>query len=118
MTSYAALAVTASRFLKRKGQTATWLHSNGDAAFNPVTGFDSGGTTKSYKADGVLLDFQSNRVDGSSILTTDCRFLMGTGNKPEAGDIFTVDKTAYQVVITRQVNPAGTPISYEVQLRT
>jgi hypothetical protein len=118
MTFYPGLAATASRLLKDKGQTATWLHSNGDATFNPVTGFDSGGTTKSYEADGVLLDFQSNRIDGSSILTTDKRFLMNTANKPEVNDTFTINKTVYQVISIKETNPAGTPVIYEVQLRT
>jgi len=118
MTFYTGLASTAARLLKDKGQTATWSHDNEDGTFNPALGATTGGSTTAYTAKGVLLDFQTSRIDGASILATDKRFLLEVGSKPETNDVFTVNSVAYQVVMVRETIPAGTPVIYEVQLRS
>ena len=117
MSFYSDAAADAKELLTEFGQTATWSHDNNDGTFNPATGVSTGGTSTTYSAKGVLLDFQTNRVNGTSVLATDSRFLMEVGNKPEVGDIITVNAVAYQVVDVQEVNPAGTPVLYEVQLR-
>ena len=118
MTFYTRLASTSSRLLKKFGQTASWSHDNDDGTFNPATGVMSGGTTTAYTALGALLDFVTNRVDGESIRSTDKRFIIEAGSKPEVSDIVTVDSVAYQTVSIRETNPAGTPVIYELQLRS
>ena len=115
---YTDLAATAARLLIKYGQSATWAHDNGDSTFNPATGVTSGGTTTAYAAKGALLEFDTNRVDGASILTTDKRFLMQVGAKPEISDVITVNSVAYQTINILETNPAGTPVIYEVQLRS
>lgn len=117
MSFYTGLAATASRLLTSKGQTATWAHDNQDGTFNPATGATEGGTTTAYSASGVLLDFDTKRINGTSVLATDSCFLMEVGNKPEVGDIITVNAVEYQVMDMQEVNPAGTAVMYEVQLR-
>jgi len=118
VTFYTRLAATSSRLLKKFGQTATWSHDNDDGTFNPATGVMSGGTTTAYTASGALLDFDTNRVDGESIRSTDKRFIIEAGSKPEVSDIVTVDSVSYQTVSIRETNPAGTPVIYELQLRS
>ena len=118
MTFYTRLAATSSRLLKKFGQTATWSHDNDDGTFNPATGVMSGGTTTAYTASGALLDFDTNRIDGDSIRSTDKRFIIEVGSKPEVSDIVTVDSVSYQTVSIRETNLAGTPVIYELQLRS
>tara|TARA_R110000744_G_scaffold63183_4_gene130027 strand:+ start:2329 stop:2685 length:357 start_codon:yes stop_codon:yes gene_type:complete len=114
---YSDAAADAKELLTEFGQTATWPHDNNDGSLNPATGTTTGGTSTAYSAKGVLLDFQTNRINGTSVLATDSRFLMEVGNKPEVGDIITVNAVEYQVIGAQEVNPAGTPVLYEVQLR-
>jgi hypothetical protein len=115
---YTDLAATAARLLIKYGQSATWAHDNGDSTFNPATGVTSGGTTTAYAAKGALLDFDASRVDGVSIKQTDNRFIMQVGAKPEISDIITINSVAYQTINVLEINPAGTPVVYEVQLRS
>jgi len=118
VTLYTRLADTSSRLLKKLGQTATWSHDNDDGTFNPATGVMTGVTTTAYTASGALLDFDTKRVDGDSIRSTDKRFIIEAGSKPELNDVVTVDSVAYQTVSIRETNPAGTPVIYELQLRS
>ena len=118
MTFYTGLAATASKLLKKYGQTATWSHDNGDSTFTPATGITSGGTTTAYTASGALLDFDTNRIDGDSVRSTDKRFIIQVGSKPEVSDTLTIDSVAYQTISIRETNPAGTPVIYELQLRS
>ena len=115
---YTDAAADAAELLAELGQSATWAHDNGDSTFNPATGVTSGGTTTAYAAKGALLDFDTNRIDGASILTTDKLFLMQVGAKPEISDVITVDSVAYQTINIIETNPGGTPVVYEVQLRS
>lgn len=117
-TFYTGLATTATNLLAKRGQTASWSHDNDDGTFNPATGQNSGGTSTAYTAKGALLDFDTSRIDGASILTTDKRFVMQVGSKPEADDVITINSVAYQTIKVRETNPAGTPVIYEVQLRS
>ena len=118
MSFYTDAAADAKELLAEFGQAATWSHDNGDSVFDPILGTYTGGTTTAYAANGVLLDFETSRVNGSSILTTDKMFLMEVGAKPETGDVITVNSVAYQVMKPLELNPAGTPVLYEVQLRS
>ena len=117
MTFYTDAADDASTLITEFGQTATWSHDNNDGSFNPATGQMSGNTTTAFSAKGVLLDFETNRIDGASILMTDSKLLMEVGSKPEINDVVTVNSIAYQVIMVNEINPAGTPVMYEVQLR-
>lgn len=117
MSFYSDAAADAKELLTEFGQTATWSQDNNDGALNPATGVTTGGTSTAYSAKGVLLDFQTNRVNGTSVLATDSRFLMEVANKPQVGAIITVNAVAYQVIAVQEVNPAGTPVLYEVHLR-
>ena len=118
MTFYSGLAAAATRLLTKRGQSATWEHDNDDGTFNPATGETSAGTKTPYTAKGVLLDFEIARIDGVSILATDSRFIMQVGSRPENNDVVTVNSVAYQTIKVRETNPAGTPVIYEVQLRS
>jgi len=118
MTFYRGLAATASRVLTDKGQSATWAHDNDDGIFDPATGITTGGTNTAYTAKGVLLDFDTSRLDGTAVLRTDKRFIMAVASIPEVSDVVTVNSVAYQVVAIRETNPAGTAVLYELQLRS
>ena len=117
MSFYTDAAADAKELLAEFGQAATWSHDNGDSVFDPILGTYTGGTTTAYTANGVLLDFETSRINGSSILATDKMFLMEAGNKPEVGDILTIDSIAHKTIKVPEINPAGTPVVYEVQLR-
>jgi len=117
MSFYSALADTATKLLTSKGQAASWSHSNNDSSFNPATGETSGGSTTAYSAKGVLLNFNTARIDGTWVISSDRRFIMDAGSIPEISDVITVDSIAYQVLAVSPINPAGTVVIYELQLR-
>ena len=92
MSFYVGLKNTATKLLTDKGQNVSWLHDNNNGSFNPVTGVKSGGST-------------------------DRRCIMSAGNVPEVSDVVTVNSIGYQVLAVKPVNPAGTAVMYELQLR-
>jgi|TARA_R110000744_G_scaffold6867_7_gene23737 hypothetical protein len=118
MSLYTDLATTASKLLLDLGQAATWAHNNDDGTFDPATGVTTSGTTTAYTGNGALLDFDVSRVDGTSVLRTDKRFVLEAASVPEVSDIVTINSIAYQVVSIRETNPAGTVVMYELQLRS
>ena len=118
MSFYTGLAATAGRLLKDKGQQATWVHDNKDGVFDPALGVITGGTTKTYKAFGALFDFDTSRIDGTSIITDDKKFLMEAGNVPLIGAQIAINNKTYSVLAVRETSPAGTVVMYELQLRT
>ena len=111
------IAAVASSVLVSLGQTITWSHDNDDGVFNPVTGIEAGRTQTAYTGSGIISDFKTNRI-GTQILATDKRFIMDAKSIPEANDIVLVNGTNYQVIAFKEVNPSGTAVIYELQLRS
>lgn len=117
MTFYANLAATATRLLTLYGQNITWSQTTG-GTYNPATGETSGATTTNYSGYGALLDFNTMMIDGDQILATDKRLLLQSGDIAAIGNSITVDGTTYTVVKKKEINPAGTVVMYEFQLRS
>ena len=117
MTFYTNMAATATRLLAKYGQTITWSQTTG-GTYNPATGETTGGTTTNYSGYGALLDFNTSLIDGDQIQATDKRLLLQSGDIAAIQDQLTVDGTAYTVVMKKEINPAGTVVMYEFQLRS
>jgi hypothetical protein len=117
MTFYSGMQGVATELLTEFGQTITWSRTTG-GTFDPAEGTTTGGTTTNYSGYGALFDFNSNLVDGDNIKATDKRLLLQSGDVPELNDVLTVNGTAYTVLNIEELNPAGTTVKYELQLRS
>ena len=97
-------------------KTATYT-INPNSSYNPVTGAVT--TTGTAQTISVIRDeYQSNEIDGQSILNTDVRFLTPvvdfTGT-PTTNDTITIDGVTYNVVGMPEKDPADA--MYVIQAR-
>ncbi|MDX5592575.1 hypothetical protein [Pseudovibrio sp. SPO723] len=81
-----------------------------------------GGGTSTIQADTHLVEtsFESQEVDGTSVLRDDLKLIIPAHSltlQPTAGDTVTYAGRTVQVINTMPVAPDGTPIIYEVQAR-
>ena len=65
-----------------------------------------------------MIDFDTRLVNGEQILATDKRLLLQSGDVPLVQDVLTIDGTNYTVISIGELNPAGTKVMYELQLRS
>lgn len=114
---YASLAATATSLLTRFGQTMAIRRTSG-ATYNAVTGAVSGGTTADTNVKGLFVAWDE-RYDGeASKAGTDRIAVLDATLEPLVSDRLLVSSVAYEIVAVQQVNPAGTPLVYRVQVRT
>lgn len=117
MTFYADMQSLATELLTEFGQNATWSRTEGGTR-DPATGNVTGGTTTNYSGYGTLFDFNTMLIDGEQILATDKRFLIESGDIPKVADKLTINSVVYTVIAVNELNPAGTVVMYELQLRS
>ena len=124
MTFYARLQATANRLLKGKGQSLT-LTKITAGTYNPATGGFTGAGTSTQTAYGTILDYGAKQIDGTLIKAGDKQLLLsavktdGTAlTAPVLGDTVTISSVVYTLVEPlKEVNPAGTPVLFDCNLR-
>ncbi len=124
MTFYSNLAATAARLIADKGSPVT-LRRPDQGTYDPVTGETTAGAATDYNVRGLLLDYKLigsgvKYADGTEIRQDDKRMLLaaeGLAITPAPSDRAIVGAETYQVVNIKQINPAGTPVLYELQVR-
>jgi hypothetical protein len=66
----------------------------------------------------VKSDYSLFEIDGINVLATDERILVPVGSvAPKVGDHFTVNSVELRVQSIKPLDPGGTAVMYEVQLR-
>lgn len=116
MTFYTGLKSVASSLLQSKGQQVTFSRKV-SSGFDPVLGNNTTNTT-TFTGYGAAFDYNQSELDGSIVQNGDIRFLMeSTTSAPELGDTATINSVIYRVMNVKPLSPAGTVVSYEVQLR-
>jgi len=69
----------------------------------------------------AILDYDTRQIDGENILRTDRRALVAAGPLgavvPAAPDSLVVNSVAVPIVAVRRVDPAGTVVMYDCQIR-
>lgn len=114
---YSNLAATASRLLKDKGQSVTFVHPV-VGSFDPATGVETPGTPVNISGYGAAFDYMHSEIDGTIIQRGDIRFLFeSTTTAPVIGDTVTIDTVVYRVMDSKPTKPAGTTVLQELQLR-
>ena len=124
MTFYSNLAATAQRLVNQFGGPVT-LRRPDAGTYDPVTGEGTAGAPTDYPLKGLLLDYKSigsgmKYAEGTEIRADDKRLLLaaeGLAITPEPTDRAIVGAVSYQVVNIKKINPAGTPVLYELQVR-
>jgi hypothetical protein len=116
---YAALAAGALDALAEAGQTVT-LRAYSSAPYDPANGSASTTYTDTSRI-AVVLDFGSGQTmtRGSLIQGGDKRLLLeATGSAPTLKDHFIIGGVEYVIVSIGEINPAGTPVLYDLHLTT
>jgi len=124
MTFYARLQNTAQKLLKGKGQSIT-LTKITAGTYNPATGGFTGAGTSTQTAYGAIFDYGTKQIDGTLIKAGDKQLLLSAFKTdgaaltaPVLGDTVTIGGVTYTLVEPlKEVNPAGTVVLFDVNLR-
>lgn len=115
--NYTKTRATSQRLIASAGQAVT-LTRLGDGVYDPQTGTVArSGTT--YSGYGAPVNYAQRDIDGTMILRTDVRVLLGPqiGANPTTGDTLTVGGDIYTVVASNPLAPGGVVVLHDVQCR-
>ena len=114
--NYAAMAATATRLLTNYGQAMAIRRTTGDT-YDPIAGSSSGGTTADTANVGAFVSLKTVFAAGFDIAIGDKVAVVDSTIAPLVSDKLVVGLVAYSIVALQEVNPAGTPLVYRVQVR-
>jgi hypothetical protein len=113
---YARSKATADRLISRFGQTATLRRPTvSGTAYNP-----SAGTPTDYSATVVVLDYDRREIDGTRILAADRKVLLAAGTlaiEPVTSDKAVIGGIEHSIIDVAPLNPGGTVLLYQLQVR-
>src|SRR5574343_103680 len=117
MTFYSDMADTADELLTEFGQTVT-LNRVMTGAYDPATGSAST-STSTQTGRGAIFDYKTADIDNSLIKQGDKRLLLSPDGitAVTTGDAVVISSVTYTVTMVKQINPAGTVVMYDVNLR-
>ena len=113
---YSGLATTAKRLLTQYGQTVT-LNYYSAKVFDPILGNYTGGVTLSLAGKGAIFKYNRSEVDGEQIIEGDANLYLSITATPKAGDKVSIDSVDWHIVGITELNPAGTSVYYQAQIR-
>ena len=114
---YSELASVATELLGDFGQIITLSREVGGVD-NPVTGETTGSSIATWSGNGVVLDYNASESDGIQVHADDLRVVVeAVDTPPKAGDEASFGSENYHVIAVTANNPAGTPLTYSLQLR-
>jgi len=124
MTFYTRLQATANRLLRGKGQSLTLTRITA-GTYDPATGGMTGATTSTQSAYGAIFDYGAKQIDGTLIKAGDKQLLLSAFKTdgaaltaPVLGDTVSIGGVTYTLVEPlKEVNPAGTVVLFDVNLR-
>ena len=116
-----ALSATAQRLIKSNGKPVQVTLTD-KGAYDPNTSGFGRGQNAYVDTAGVMTNFSTNEVDGTTILNTDKKLLVsavGFFRAPRAGDRvwFSGSEEDFGVVAASAVEPGPVPLVYKIQLR-
>jgi len=114
---YAKQKATAARLVTAFGQAAT--HTIRTAgSYNPATGgVTVTDTTQSVNV--AVFDYGAKEIDGMIVVTGDKRALIAANitTSPKVDDTLTIGSTVWTMKNVKELNPAGTSLLFEAQIR-
>lgn len=115
---YAELATVAASLLADFGQNVI-LRNYSIGVYDPATGKSTTTTTDSFRK-GAPFDFGAGQTNGTGglIQAGDKRLLLEPGTVPSLEDHIIFGGLHYVIKGLGEINPAGTPVLYDLHLRT
>lgn len=112
--NYLKLLRTANKLIDRFGGSVD-VHRTGGVVVE-------GGSEKvipssTFAVVGVQVDYKASEIDGSRVISGDVKFLCKASPAVKVGDMFALPEGDKRVVNTNPLNPAGTVLLYQLQLR-
>jgi len=122
MAFYDEMAVMALEMITEFGQPVI-ISKTQPGEHDPETGGDSPGATIEQTAQGILLDFTGQEFQNNSLIKQDDKKLkiaaQGLEWVPDLLNKVIIQGRTWSIVPPlKEVNPAGTPILYELQVRS
>lgn len=122
MAFYDEMAVMALEMITEFGQPVT-ISKTEPGEYDPETGGDTPGSTNEQTAQGILLDFTGQEFQNNSLIRQGDKKLKiaakGLAWVPGLLDkVIAQGRTRSIVPPLKEVNPAGTPVLYELQVRS
>lgn len=122
MAFYDEMAVMALEMIAEYGQPVT-VSKTAPGEYDPETGGESPGSTIEQTAQGILLDFTGQEFQNNSLIKQGDKKLkiaaQGLEWVPELLNKVIVQGRIWSIVPPlKEINPAGTPILYELQVRS
>jgi len=121
-TFYDEMAVMALEMITEFGQPVT-ISKTQPGEYDPETGGEAPGETVEQTAQGVLLDFTGQEFQNNSLIRQGDKKLkiaaQGLEWVPDLLNKVIIQGRTWSIVPPlKEVNPAGTPILYELQVRS
>jgi len=122
MAFYDEMAVMALEMITEFGQPVT-ISKTEPGEYDPETGGDSPGATMEQTTQGILLDFTGQEFQNNSLIKQGDKKLkiaaQGLEWVPELLNKVVVQGRTWSIVPPlKEINPASTPILYELQVRS
>jgi len=105
---------SSSTLLKKFGREMTFTRKT-DAAFDPATGTKTQ-TTSTFKKFACVFDYSAEELSLDNIQAGDRR-LLAEGHTYLIGDIVSLDSQNYRVISVSNIQPAGTVVACNLQVR-
>lgn len=113
---YKDLRIVAADMLKEFGQLIT-IKQKTDKQYDPATGSNQQ-TMEAYTGYGCALNYKSNEIDGTRILTGDMVVLLeNIATTPVIGDSVLVNGMEMRLISIERVSPANIDVIYKLQVR-
>jgi hypothetical protein len=118
---YGKTSTTALRLLTKFGQSVI-LARQSTGTYDPALGAapvtETLETRKAVLLDYDRINFGETLQDGTRVQAGDRRCLMGTdGSPPTNFDAVIVGSERYPIKVVKELNPAGTPVLYDMLIR-
>jgi hypothetical protein len=122
MAFYDEMAVMALEMITEFGQPVI-IRAATDGEYDPETGTAGPGTVSEQTAQGILLDFSGQEFQNNSLIKQGDKKLkiaaQGLEWVPDLLNKVIVQGLTWSIVPPlKEINPAGTPILYELQVRS
>jgi len=119
---YKELQISTAETLKELGQLLTFTRET-EGDIDPGTGMITNSTKEDFKVNCAVFDYTAKNagvgvIEGTTIKTGDKRILAEAGGyTPSVGDTTVIGGNVFSVNNYTEVNPAGIPVMYEIQVR-
>jgi len=112
--NYTALQDSSAQLLQRFGRQLTFTRTT-DGTYDPDTGTTSP-TTETFTKYGCVFEYSDSERGDQNIEVGDRRVL-AEGHAYEVGDLVSLDSETYRIVTVSNIQPAGTVVACNLQVR-